>query len=170
MHDVAFTLAALRANGTYVVSERDRSAAEAVATQLGRRIVEIHTDGATASLALGFADGYEPNAGEDVFSVRRLSPIPLIALATCLGLCWTDLGESPYPGEPVSSMRVLEVATELGASHPHFLGALRHELAMAGLVEINDMTVRIGPAIALWTHAQVDALRRFADALPGADA
>jgi hypothetical protein len=170
MRDPAFTLAALRASGTYAVSERDRSAAEAVATQLGRRVVEIHTDGATASLALGFTDGYEPNAGEDTFSVRRLSPIPLIALATCLGLCWKDLGQSPYPGEPVSIERVLEVATALGASRPHLLGALRHELAMAGLVEINDTTVRIGPAIAAWTPAQVDALRRFADALPGADA
>lgn len=169
MHDAAFTLAALRAGGTYTVSERDCSAAEAVATQLGRRIVAVHTHGATASLALGFADGYEPNPGEDVFSVRRLSPIPLVALATCLGLCWTDIDHPPYPGEPVRIERVLDVATALGAPRTHLLAALRHELTMAGLVEMDDTTVRVGPAIAAWTDAQVDALRRFADALPRAD-
>lgn len=169
MPDPAFTLAAMRAGGTYAVGERDRSSAEAVAAKLGRRVVEVEARGGTALLALGFADGYEPNPGEDVFSVRGLSPIPLVALATCIGLCWTELDQPPYPGDPVSLDRVLQVATELGAPHSHLLGALRNELTMCGLVEMDDTTVRLGPAVAAWTDAQVDALRRFADTLPGAD-
>lgn len=40
---------------------------------------------------------------------------------------------------------------------------------MAGLVEMDDSTVRLGRAIAAWTDAQVDALRRFSDALPRND-
>jgi uncharacterized linocin/CFP29 family protein len=168
--DPAFTLAAVRAGGTHTVTERDRSAAEAVAAELGRRVVEVSTGGGTASVALGFADGYEANPAEGVFDVRRLSPIPLVALATCLGLCWTELDQPPYPGEPASIERVLEVTTALGAAPSHLLGAMRNELTMAGLVQMDDTTVRIGPAIAAWTDAQVDALRRFADALPGADA
>jgi hypothetical protein len=166
MHDPAFTLAALRAGGAYTVSESERSAAETAAAQLGRRVVELHTESGSASVTLGFAEGHEPNPGEDVFSVRRLSPIPLVALATCLGLCWTDLDQRPYPGEPVEITRVLDVATALGAPHPHLLGAMRNELTMAGLVEMDDSTVRLGHAIAAWTDAQVDALRRFSDALP----
>jgi hypothetical protein len=160
----------MRAGGTHMVSERDRSAAEAAAAELGRRVVELHARGGTASVAPGFADGYEPSPGDGVFEVRRLSPIPLVALATCLGLCWTAPDEAPHPGEPVTIERVLEVAAALGAPSSHLLGAMRHELTMAGLVEMDDTTVRIGPAIAAWTDAQVDALRRFADALPGADA
>jgi hypothetical protein len=168
--DPAFTLAAMRASGTHTVTERERSAAEAVAAELGRRVVEVETRGGTASVALGFADGYEPSPGDGVFDVRRLTPIPLVALATCLGLCWTAPDEPPHPGEPVPIERVLEVATALGAPPSHLLGAMRNELTMAGLVEMDDTTVRIGPAVAAWTDAQVDALRRFADALPGADA
>lgn len=170
MPDTAYTLAALRAGGAHTVGERERSAAEGVAALLGRRVVDVHADRGAVSLALGFADGYEPNAGEGIFTVRRLSPVPLVALAACLGLCWTDLDQRPYPGEAVSIDDVLEVATALGAPHSHLLGAMRNELTMAHLVEMDATTVRLGPAIAAWTDAQVDALRRFSDALPGRDA
>jgi antitoxin (DNA-binding transcriptional repressor) of toxin-antitoxin stability system len=169
MHDPAFTLAALRAGGAYTVSERERSAAEIVAAQLGRRVVELHAERGGASVTLGFAEGHEPNPDEDVFSVRRLSPIPLVGLATCLGLCWTDLDQRPYPGEPVEITHVLDVAAALGASRSHLLGAMRNDLTMAGLVEMDDSTVRLGHAIAAWTDAQLDALRRFSDALPRND-
>ncbi|HET7590181.1 MAG TPA: hypothetical protein VFK14_08405 [Solirubrobacterales bacterium] len=151
------------------MSESERSAAETAAAQLGRRVVELHTESGSASITLGFAEGHEPNPGEDVFSVRRLSPIPLVALATCLGLCWTDLDQRPYPGEPVEITRVLDVATALGAPHPHLLGAMRNELTMAGLVDMDDSTVRLSHGIAAWSDAQVDALRRFSDALPRDD-
>jgi uncharacterized linocin/CFP29 family protein len=168
--DPAFTLAAMRAAGTHVVSERDRSAAEAAAAEVGRRVVEVGASGGAAEVALGFADGYEANPAEGVFDVRHLSPIPLVALATCLGLCWTELDQRPHPGAPVSIDQVLEVAGALGAAPSHLLGAMRNELTMASLVKMDETTVRIGPAIAAWTDAQVDALRRFADTLPGADA
>lgn len=170
MPDAAFTLAALRAGGTHAVGERDRSAAEAVAAGLGRRVVEVRAHGGTATLALGFADGYEPNTGDDVFAVRRLTPIPLVVLGTCLGLCWTKLDGPPYPGEVVGIQRVLDVAAELGAAPAHVLGALRNDLTMAGLLEMDDSTVRLGPAIAAWTDTQVDALRRSFDVFPGSDA
>src|SRR4051812_35464402 len=131
--DAAFALAAMRATGSYAVTERDRAAAEKVAATLGRRVAELQSGSRTTLVALGFADGYEPNAGEEVFSVRRLSPIPLVALATCIGLCWTDIDEPPFPGAPAAVNRVLEVAAELGAPRSHLLGALRNELTMAGL-------------------------------------
>jgi hypothetical protein len=167
--DAAYTLAAMRAGSTVTLRERDRSVVEAVAARLGRRVVEVDPHGESARLALGFADGYEPNPGEGVFAVRRLTPIPLVALAACLGLCWTELGAPPYPGQPVTIDAVIEVTSGLGAPPSHVLGALRNELTMAGLVVMDDISVRLGPAVAAWTDAQVDALRRFADVLPRAD-
>lgn len=170
MADTAFTLAALRAGRTRSLSERDRSAAEAVAARLGRRLVEVGDADGMSELTLGFADGYEPNPGDDLFSVRRLSPVPLVAFAACLGLCWMERDETPYPGRPVEVADVLEVTSALGADHAHTIGAMRHELTPAGLLRITDATVRLGPALAAWTDAQVDALRRFANMLPRADA
>jgi hypothetical protein len=169
MDDTAFTLAALRAGGSHTVSERERSAVEAVAAGLGRRVVGLHSRAGRTSITLGFAEGYEPNPSDEVFSVRRLSPVPLVALATCLGLCWTHRDQHPYPGGAIEIERVLEVATALGAPRPHLLGAIRNELTMAGLIDIDDSSVRLGHTIAAWTDVQVDALRRFADALPSDD-
>jgi hypothetical protein len=123
-----------------------------------------------SELALGFADGYEPNPGDDLFSVRRLSPVPLVALAACLGLCWMERDATPYPGRPVEVEHVLDVTSALGADRAHTIGAMRHDLTPAGLLQMTDTSVRLGPALAAWTDAQVDALRRFADALPRADA
>jgi len=170
MTDPAFTLAALRAAGSLAVSERERSAADSVAAELGRKIIELDAKPGSVSLTLGFAEGFEPNPDEEVFSIRCLSPIPLVALATCLGLCWTDLDRRPHPGENVSIERVLEVAAALGAPRSHLLGAMRNELTMSGLLKLDGSTVRLGYAIAAWTDAQIDALRRFAHALPRDDA
>lgn len=68
---------------------------------------------------------------EEVIDARTELVLPQ---PTCLGLCWADLDQRPYPGEPVEITRVLDVATALGAPHPHLLGAMRNELTMAGLV------------------------------------
>jgi hypothetical protein len=170
MADAAFTLAALRAGRTRSLSERDRSGAEAVVARLGRRLVEVGDANGMGELTLGFTDGYEPNPGDDLFSVRRLSPVPLVALAACLGLCWIERDEPPYPGRSVEIEHVLDVTGALGADRAHTIGAIRHELTPAGLLRMTGTIVRLGPALAAWTDAQVDALRRFADALPGTDA
>ena len=161
MADPAFTLAALRAAGSLNVSESERSHADPVAAEIGRRITELNATSGSRIITLGFAEGFEPNPDEDVFSVRRLSPVPLVALATCLGLCWADLDRRPDPGQEVKVERVLEVATALGAPRPHLLGAIRNELTMAGLLELDGSAIRLGYAIAAWTDAQVDALRRL---------
>jgi hypothetical protein len=166
MPDPAFTLAAMRACGTATVSERDRVAAEAAATRLGRRVVEVGDAGSSDGLTLGFADGYEPNPADGVFAVRRLSPIPLVTLAVCLGLCWAEADTAPYPGIAVSRDSILQTTGALDAPASHVLGALRNELTMARLIEMSGATVSLGPAIAAWTDAQVDALRRYADILP----
>lgn len=168
MTDSALTLASLRAGRVRALGESERRAAEVAATRLGRRLIEVEP-GSENTLVLGFADGYEPNPDEQLLSVHRLSPIPLIALAACLGLSWRERDQPPHRGELVEVDRVLDATGALGADRAHVLGALRHELQLAGLVDTRQRFVRPGPAIAAWSDAQVDALRRFADALPGAD-
>jgi hypothetical protein len=166
--DTAYALAAMRAGTTHTLTERDRSAAEATAARLGRRVVEVGRADGEAALTLGFADGYEPNPIDTVYSVRRLPPIPLVAFACCLGCCWPDTDVPPYPGQPTTVEAVVELATSLGARHSHLLGALRNDLTLAGLVVLDGHTLRLGPALAAWPDAQVAALRRLADSLPRA--
>ena len=169
MSDTAYTLAAVRAGRARPLNEHDRAEAAAVAAQLGRRLVEVYQEPGGTRHTLGFTDGHEPDPSDGVFAVRRLSPVPLVALAACLGLCWSDRDDAPYPGVAVAVDRVLEVTGALGADRAHTLGAIRHELSLSGLVELAHGEVNLGPAIAAWTDAQVDTLRRFADILPGAD-
>jgi hypothetical protein len=166
MADAAFELAALRAARTRRVSGSARTAVEAIAEQTGRRVVDID-DGSGRAVSVGWTDGYEPNPQDGVLSVRRLTASPLITLAACLGLCWQDRTEPPYPGATVSQDAVLDVVAALGADRSHTLGSLRHDLRLAGLVELDRGMVSLGPAIAAWSPAQTDALRRFADVLPG---
>lgn len=169
MADVAFELAALRAARTRPLSGPARNALEAVAGQIGRRVVDVQ-DGSGWAATLGWADGFEPNPQDGVLSVRRLTASPLITLAACLGLCWQDRSEPPYPGVTVRQDQVLDVVAALGADRAHTLGALRHELREAGLIEldVHRAEIRLGPAIAAWPPAQIDTLRRFAGLLPGA--
>lgn len=166
MDDAAFELAALRAVRTRRISGPARAAVERIAEQTGRRAVEIE-DGSGRAVSVGWADGYEPNPQDGVLSVRRLTASPLITLAACLGLCWQDRTEPPYPGATTSQDEVLDVVAGLGGDRSHTLGALRHDLRLAGLVELDRGEVSLGPAIAAWAPAQIDALRRFADLLPG---
>ena len=166
MADAAFELAALRAVRTRHLSGSARSAVQAVAEQTGRRVVDIE-DGSGRAVSVGWADGYEPNPQDGVLSVRRLTASPLITLAACLGLCWQDRTEPPYPGATVSQAEVLDVVAALGADRAHTLGALRHDLRLAGLVQLDRGEVSLGPTIAAWAPAQIDALRRFAELLPG---
>ena len=167
MADSAFELAALRAQRTRRLSGAQRNAAETVLEQTGRRLVEIQ-DSSGRAVSVGWTEGYEPNPQDGVLTVRRLSPSSLITLAACLGLCWRDISEPPYPGEPVSQEQVLAVTGALGAAHSHTLSALRNDLRHAGLIELRRGQVTLGPALAAWPPAQIDALRRFADLLPGA--
>jgi hypothetical protein len=168
MTDSAFELAALRALRTRDLAGPARAAVTAVLEQTGRRLVDVQ-DGSGRTVIVGWSEGFEPNPQDGVLTVRRLSPSPLITLAACLGLCWRDHSEPPHPGEPVSPDAVLAVTSALGAARSHTLGALRHELRHAGLIELCHGQVCIGPALAAWPPAQIDALRRFADTLPRAD-
>lgn len=169
MVDPAFELAALRACRARRLSGPERAEVEAVAAQTGRQLVDIQQPAGPA-ICLGWADGCAPNPQDGVLQVRRLTSSPLITLATCLGLCWQNRDEPPYPGRSVAVDDVLAAVAALGADHAHTLGALRNDLSLSGLIEFDGRQVKLGPALAVLAPAQVDALRRFSELLPrGAD-
>ena len=166
MTDTAFELAALRAQRTRQLSPATRGAVAYVAERLGQRLVEVNDPGGSICHTLGWADGYEPLPYEETFSVRRLSPVPQLALATCIGLCWRDRDASPYPGEAVPFNDAVEANVALGVDRKHVVGALRGELQFAGLLVESDEGLRLGPSVAAWPPAQVELLRRTANSLP----
>jgi hypothetical protein len=165
--DVAFELAALRAQRTRAFSGPERDAVRRAAERLGQRLVEVREPDGGLLHALGWADGYEPIPQKDTFTVRPVAPMALLALGTCIGLCWRDRELDPYPGEAVAFHDVVQATVDLGADYKHVVGALRGELQFAGLVVEAGDTLRLGPAFAAWPPAQVALLRRAADVLPG---
>jgi hypothetical protein len=165
---LALQLARLRAGHAAVLEGGDLDLVARAALQLGRRLIEIQQPDASRAFVLAWTDGYEPAVGDDGISPRRLSPIPTLTFACCLGLCWPDLHAPPYPGEPTTIADVIRAATALGADDRHVKGALRSDLWAAGLIQLRSSELRLGPAVAAWAPAQVEALRRFHGSLPSA--
>lgn len=167
MSDAAFTLAAVRAAGPQRLSEAERSAAASAAERLGRRLVEVLDERERPAFTVGWQDGYEPAVDGETIILWRLPAVPLVTLAACLGLCWQDRDDDPYPSAPTTADAVLDAAVAVGADPRWVKGALRAELQLAGLVELSGREVTLGPAVAALSSHQVSALRRFGQALPG---
>ena len=164
----AVQLARLRAQHAATLSGTDVDRVARVARQLGRRLRDVeHPDNGRA-FVLAWTDGYEPAVGDDGISPRRLSPVPTLTFACCLGLCWTDPSEPPYPGNPTTAVDVIRAATALGADDRHVKGALRSELPAAGLIQLRHTELYLGPAVAAWAPGQIESLRRFHGSLPTA--
>lgn len=176
----AVALARLRAVGTLPCPNGGSFAAwKAAADRAGRRLADVSRPGGPARLALGWDEGAEPVAGPDT-GVDRAAPTPVLALtfAALLRACWPDRSDHPYPGVLTTEARVLAGVATLGpltrganaageGSVRHQKGALRR-LTEAGWAEIDGPYLRLGPQVALWSEAQVAALRVSYDRLPAA--
>jgi len=109
-------------------------------------------------------------------SVRDLDVVPaaladsaLVALGLCIGLAWVDRDHHPYPGRALTFDGISAAARATGinvAATRHIIGAVRHVLAQARLLDIDGDVVRLGPLIAAWSDADLEALRRNLDTLP----
>lgn len=98
-----------------------------------------------------------------------LSDSALVALGLCVGLAWDDRDHHPYPGRAFTFDDVSAAARAMSinvAATRHIIGAVRHLLAQARLIGIDGAVVRLGPLIASWSDADLDAFRRNLDALP----
>lgn len=143
----------------------------------GRVLVEARMDDRPA-LVLGWQDGSEPVAGADT-GVTRHHPSAnvLLVFAACLRVCWPVPDDDPYPGQSTSHTKVLATLAALGSTHAavlpgqhggagsQFKGALRM-LRATGLLDADPGHICLGPAVALWTEADLAAWRRIYDRLP----
>lgn len=138
------------------------------------------------TLSLPAADiGREPvRAGADVVLARHpdapgaadldiapatLSNSALVALGLCVGLAWADRDRHPYPGRPITLDDVTKAARALRievSATRHLVGAIRHVLADARLLDVDGDLIRLGPMVAGWPEADVEAFRRNLDVLP----
>jgi hypothetical protein len=163
---LAVQFARLRAQHAASLDGDDVDQVGRAAMLLGRRLVELRQLDGTRAFVLAWADGHEPATGDEGASPRRLSAIPILTFACCLGLCWSDPQELPYPGDVTTAASVIAAAAALGADERHVKGALRNELTAAGLVQTRADELRLGPAVAAWAPGQVESLRRFHASLP----
>lgn len=175
----ALALARIRAAGTVAMPEDGATLAAwaAAAQRAGRRLCDVSCPGGPAAVALGWAEGAEPAGGGDS-GVDRTEPstVLLLVFAAAIRACWQDRSEHPFPGIIVEERAVLDAVAALGpltraatetgeGSERHCKGALRR-LREAGLLYPSGRGVRLGPVVALWSNAQVGALRAIYDQLP----
>lgn len=157
----AIDLAKLRCTGAAPIG--DAVALASAAAAIGREPVR-----AGGRTVLG-RTAEAPAPGDLDIAPSTLSNSARVALGLCVGLAWHERDRHPYPGEAITFDDVAAAARdmriELSATR-HIIGAIRHVLAAAGLLEVDADTICLGPAMATWSDADLEALRRNLDALP----
>ena len=157
----AVELARLRALGAAPVS--DASALEQAAGAIGRTPRR-------AGLDVVLARHPEAPAARDLDVIpATLADSALVALGLSIGLAWDDRERSPYPGRAFTFEDLSAAARAMHinvAASRHIIGAVRHVLAQARFVDIDGDLVRLGPLVAAWSDADLEAFRRNLDALP----
>jgi hypothetical protein len=161
------TAAALRAQHTLPAETVDVAALTTLLEQAGRRLTVITPDG-QRQVTAGWSDETRPVIDQETIVAPVATRSFAIAFAAALGLCWPEASAPPYPGTTVALADVVDAAENAGMSHAWAKGALTNLLAGAGLVDIDDGQLRLGPAVAALTPAQVSAFRRIHDRLPTA--
>lgn len=159
--------AALRAQHTVPADDVDAAALTTLLEEAGRRLTVITPDG-QRHVTAGWTDETRPVVDQETIVAPVATRSFAVAFAAALGLCWTDASAPPYPGKTVALADVVDAAERAGMSHAWAKGALTNLLAGAGLIDIDDGQLRLGPAVAALTPAQVSAFRRIHDRLPAA--
>lgn len=157
----AVELARLRALGAAPVP--DASALEHAAAAVGRTAKRAGPDAVLAR------HPEAPSARDLDVVPATLADSALVALGLCVGLAWDDRDRSPYPGRAFTFDDLTAAARSMNinvAASRHIVGAVRHILAQARFVDIDGDSIRLGPLVAVWSDADLEAFRRNLDALP----
>jgi hypothetical protein len=157
----AIDLARLRAIAATAVA--DPASLERAAANVGRALQRAGHEVVLARHAEA------PSATDLELVPTTLSDSALVALGLCVGLAWDDRDVHPYPGRTFTIDDVAAAARAMRitvAASRHIIGAIRHILTQARLVDIDDDVLRLGPLIAGWSDADLEGFRRNLDALP----
>jgi hypothetical protein len=157
----AIELARLRALAATSVA--DITSISRAAADIGREPVR-----AGANVVLGRHPD-APAAVDLGVELPTLANSASVALGICIGLAWHDRARHPYPGEEITFDDVTSAARALQidvSATRHLVGAIRHVLADARLLDVRGDVIRLGPAIARWSEADLEAFRRNLDVLP----
>ncbi|HZT64811.1 MAG TPA: hypothetical protein VFA11_03395 [Acidimicrobiales bacterium] len=157
----AFDLARLRALSAATIG--NPTALERPAALVGRALQRAGSDVVLARHIEA------PSATDLEVATSELPDSALVALGLCVGLAWADRDHHPYPGSPISLTAVTAAARAMkitDAASRHIIGAIRHVLAQSRLLDVDGDVVRLGPVIAAWSEADLEAFRRNLDALP----
>jgi hypothetical protein len=166
-------------------SAAELNALRIVADRAGRRLVDVSGADGSPAVALGWQEGDEPAVLQEPLAeiYRHASSTVQLVLAACLRCCWPDPDRPLYPGGTATEAQVFRALDSLGTStrsgdleetsngvYRHRKSALRALRACAFLApDTGDCVIRLGPAIAQWTPADVAELRRGHHLLPSAE-
>jgi hypothetical protein len=91
----------------------------------------------------------------------------VVVLAACLSCCWPDPDAPIFPGLPTSFEELRQTLAPLGIQNvTHAVNRLRRWGYL--VADLGDGAIRLGPAVATWTQADVGSLRREHSRLPAA--
>lgn len=182
--DAAYSLAKIRVLGV-IHSPDNRAKSDSLRTaadHAGRRLVDVVCPGGERGIALGWQNGDEPAVMDEPLSeiYRHATTTVQLMLAACLRCCWPDPGQPLYPGEATTETVVFRALDNLRArapsadsdevrkgAHGHRRSALRVLRACGFLApDAGEGTIRLGPAIAQWTPADITELASDHHLLP----
>ena len=157
-------LARLRALGVGTPTAPLESAVE----RAGRALVDVSAGGGWLRI-LSWAEGLGPEAGP--LRPPSAKPLETTVLAACLGICWHERAEHPWPGVPGDEegvLRALAGARGVTASDG-YAGLVRKVIASLRETYWLDAcadAIRLGPRVAAWTENDVAVLRTVFHKLP----
>ena len=112
-----------------------------------------------------------PTPADLEVSSAGVPELALVALGLAIGLAWNERDRGLLPGASFTVDDVNAAGRRLGVSagaSAHVVGYLRHMLSQAGFIEadLDTGAFRLGPAVAAWSDADLEAFRRNLDILP----
>lgn len=184
MSDETFLMAKLRATGgrLFPSSADELTSVRRAAQAACRTLVEVRSAHETQTLTLSLPDDCDPLGQVGIRPYFRPAPSTvLLVLAACLGWCWPDPREAPFPGIAVKEDELLDAMLDLSPSgqsagararqviRGNHRSAVRLLCACGYLEKSLDGSVALGPAVAQWSEADIAALRTDHHRLPSPD-
>ena len=184
MTDAKYLLARVRALSVAspVGGQAELDCLGEAAGQAGRRLVDVLCPGREPGITLGWQLGDEPSVMDEPLSdtCRQATVSVQLVLAACLRCCWPEPAEPLYPGGAVAETAVFRALDRLrspgSGPEPGEVGKGVHSsrrsalrvLRACGFLEpdAGDGMIRLGPAVALWTPAEISELTRNHHLLP----